>query len=82
MAWRSLAGFQLVSMSTTLLAATRLMPIFPALVDTRNTPVLLFLGSLKAWIMACLRDNHGQNGALGVMAQTSIGYVHTKLTAR
>lgn len=54
MACRSLAGFQLVSMSTTRLAATRLMPMLPALVDSRNTPALL-VGRLNALMFFCLR---------------------------
>lgn len=36
-ACRSFAGFQLVSNRTTLFAATRLMPMFPAFVESRNT---------------------------------------------
>lgn len=55
MACRSLAGFQLVSMSTTRFAATRLMPMFPALVDSKNTPVDLRSGSLNLEISCCLR---------------------------
>lgn len=56
MACRSLAGFQLVSMSTTRLAATRLMPMLPALVESRNTPARVLVGRLNLVMRSCLRS--------------------------
>ena len=64
MACRSLAGFQLVSISTTRLAATRLMPMLPALVDSRNTPAFLLSGRLNELMRFCLRCAVRRGGAV------------------